>query len=90
MIALGILAAVCSNLAHRMQHRRVITSAKQLTYFRQTFLCQFFRQIHRNLARAGVVYADLGDPPMLETGLAWRREDETPTLRQFLELAQGA
>ncbi len=44
----------------------------------------------RNLARAGVVYADLGDPPMLETGLAWRREDETPTLRQFLELAQGA
>jgi len=27
---------------------------------------------------------------MLETGLAWRREDETPTLRQFLELAQGA
>lgn len=43
----------------------------------------------RNLARAGVVYADLGDAPMLETGLAWRRDDETPTLRQFLELAQA-
>jgi DNA-binding transcriptional LysR family regulator len=40
----------------------------------------------RNLARAGVVYVEISDPPMLETGLAWRRDDETPTLRQMLGL----
>ncbi len=40
----------------------------------------------RNLARAGVAYVDILDPPMLETGLAWRRDDDTPTLRELLRL----
>ncbi|MBO9710294.1 MAG: LysR family transcriptional regulator [Caulobacter sp.] len=40
----------------------------------------------RNLARAGVGYIDLAAPPILETGLAWRRDDETPTLRGLLGL----
>jgi DNA-binding transcriptional LysR family regulator len=41
----------------------------------------------RNLARAGVRYVDLQDAPMLETGIVWRRDDDTPTLRHFLDLA---
>ena len=42
----------------------------------------------RNLARAGVRYVELEDPPTLETGLAWRRDDETPTLREMLRLLE--
>ncbi|MEN9060585.1 MULTISPECIES: LysR family transcriptional regulator [Ponticoccus] len=43
----------------------------------------------KNLARAGVVYRDLdGTAPVLETGIAWRRADETPTLRNFLALVE--
>lgn len=42
----------------------------------------------RNLARTGVRYVDLaGQVPSLETGLVWRRDDLTPTLRRFLEVA---
>ncbi|WIM09524.1 LysR family transcriptional regulator [Enhydrobacter sp.] len=42
----------------------------------------------RNLARTGVRYVDLaGEAPVLETGVAWRRGDATPTLRQFLAIA---
>ena len=41
----------------------------------------------RNLTRAGVRYLDLADaPPTLETGLAWRRDDDTPTLRHLLQI----
>ncbi|ATQ44949.1 LysR family transcriptional regulator [Caulobacter mirabilis] len=40
----------------------------------------------RNLARAGVRYVELTAPPTLETGLAWRRDDDTPTLRALLRL----
>jgi DNA-binding transcriptional LysR family regulator len=40
----------------------------------------------RKLARAGVSYVEIEDPPVLETGLAWRRDDETPTLRGLLGL----
>lgn len=40
----------------------------------------------RNLARAGVRYVEIEDPPLLETGLAWRRDDEAPTLRGLLSL----
>ena len=40
----------------------------------------------RNLARAGVRYVEIKDPPTLETGLAWRRDDDTPTLRELLQL----
>ncbi len=40
----------------------------------------------RNLARAGVRYVELLGPPTLETGLAWRRNDDTPTLRALLRL----
>src|SRR5215217_2617001 len=40
----------------------------------------------RNLARAGVSYVEIEDPPMLETGLAWRRDDAAPTLRGLLSL----
>jgi len=42
----------------------------------------------RNLARTGVRYVDLaGEAPALETGIAWRRDDLTPTLTHFLEVA---
>ncbi len=40
----------------------------------------------RNLARAGVAYLDLVDPPILETGLVWRPDDAAPTLRNLLAL----
>lgn len=40
----------------------------------------------RNLARAGVAYVELSAPPVLETGLVWRRDDEAPTLRGLLGL----
>lgn len=45
----------------------------------------------RNLARTGVRYLPLGDAaPVLETGLAWRRGDDGPTLRALLGIALGA
>jgi DNA-binding transcriptional LysR family regulator len=43
----------------------------------------------RHLARTGVRYLALADAPVLETGLAWRRADDTPTLAAFLALALG-
>lgn len=44
----------------------------------------------RHLARTGVRYIDLmAEPPMLETGIAWRRDDRTPTLRRFLATVIG-
>jgi len=43
----------------------------------------------RNLSRTGVAYVDLAGPaPMLETGLCWRRGDNTPTITRFLEVAR--
>ncbi|PXA99215.1 LysR family transcriptional regulator [Nostoc sp. 3335mG] len=40
----------------------------------------------QHLARTGVRYLPLGKTaPMLETGLAWRREDPSPTLGSFLK-----
>ncbi len=42
----------------------------------------------RHLARSGVRYVALeGKAPMLETGLVWRRDDDSPTLRSFLDIA---
>jgi DNA-binding transcriptional LysR family regulator len=42
----------------------------------------------RNLARTGVRYIDLaGEVPSLETGVVWRRDDLTPTLCRFLQVA---
>ena len=42
----------------------------------------------RHLARTGVRYLPLaGEAPALETGLAWRRDDTTPTLERFLKVA---
>lgn len=42
----------------------------------------------RHLARTGVRYVDLqGDAPMLETGLAWRRDNTAPVLARFLDVA---
>lgn len=39
-----------------------------------------------NLARTGVRYVELAEaPPVLETGLVWRRDDATPTLEAFLK-----
>ncbi|MDO9474118.1 MAG: LysR family transcriptional regulator [Caulobacter sp.] len=40
----------------------------------------------RNLARAGVRYLDLAQPPILETGLVWRRDDDAAPLRNLLAL----
>lgn len=43
----------------------------------------------RNLARTGVVYVDLGGTaPMLETGIAWRTGDTTPTIERFIGIAR--
>jgi len=40
-----------------------------------------------NLKRPGVEYRSLtGKPPVVETGLAWRRDNHSPVLRAFLEL----
>jgi DNA-binding transcriptional LysR family regulator len=40
-----------------------------------------------NLMRPGVEYRALADPtPLVETGLAWRRDNDSPVLRGFLEL----
>ncbi len=40
-----------------------------------------------NLKRAGVEYRKLADPvPLVETGLAWRRDNRSPVLAAFLEL----
>lgn len=45
----------------------------------------------QNLARTGVRYLPLADAvPVLETGLAWRRADEEPTLRALLRIALKA
>jgi DNA-binding transcriptional LysR family regulator len=45
----------------------------------------------RHLARTGVRYLDLVEqPPLLETGLAWRSSDRTPTLLRFLDMALAA
>jgi DNA-binding transcriptional LysR family regulator len=42
----------------------------------------------RNLARTGVRYVELsGEAPVLETGLVWRQNDQTPTLARFLDIA---
>jgi DNA-binding transcriptional LysR family regulator len=43
----------------------------------------------RHLARTGVSYIDLdGIPPVLETGIAWRAADSTPTIQHFLNIAR--
>jgi DNA-binding transcriptional LysR family regulator len=45
----------------------------------------------RHLARSGVRYLELdGDVPQLETGITWRRDDRTPTLRNFLQMVDTA
>ncbi|WP_298224718.1 LysR family transcriptional regulator [Acidocella sp.] len=42
----------------------------------------------RHLARTGVRYLDLqGDAPVLETGLAWRRDETAPVLARLLDVA---
>ena len=44
----------------------------------------------RNLARTGVSYIDLdGTAPVLETGIAWRTTDTTPTIGQFVSIARN-
>ena len=43
----------------------------------------------RRLAREGVRYFDLEDAPMLATGLAWRQDDDAPTLRRFIQIARA-
>ncbi|MDR7232122.1 DNA-binding transcriptional LysR family regulator [Caulobacter sp. BE264] len=42
----------------------------------------------RKLARTGVRYVDLVDPPILETGLVWRRDEAAPTLHGLLRLTE--
>lgn len=44
----------------------------------------------RHLARTGVTYLNLpGGGPLLETGLVWRADDDTPTLRRLLQAVDG-
>ena len=43
----------------------------------------------RNLARTGVRYRNLaGTAPLLETGIAWRSADTTPTIERFVGIAR--
>jgi DNA-binding transcriptional LysR family regulator len=43
----------------------------------------------RNLARSGVLYRTLGGKaPLLETGIAWRSGDTTPTIGRFVGIAR--
>jgi DNA-binding transcriptional LysR family regulator len=43
-----------------------------------------------NLARTGVRYLSLADgAPILETGLAWRKTDDAPTLAAFIEASSN-
>ena len=43
-----------------------------------------------NLMRPGVEYRALADPtPMVETGIAWRRDNASPVLQGFLELLRN-
>jgi DNA-binding transcriptional LysR family regulator len=42
----------------------------------------------RHLARTGVRYLDLVDAPVLETGLAWRKGDDSATLAGLVAVAQ--
>jgi DNA-binding transcriptional LysR family regulator len=43
-----------------------------------------------NLMRPGVEYRALADPtPLVETGIAWRRDNPSPVLRGFLELLRN-
>ncbi|MBA8877261.1 LysR family transcriptional regulator [Phyllobacterium myrsinacearum] len=42
----------------------------------------------QNLGRTGVRYLKLsGKPPRIETGLVWRRDDPSPTLRHLIDIA---
>eukprot|EP00873_Tetraselmis_striata_P026291 jgi/Tetstr1/446555/TSEL_034080.t1 len=44
----------------------------------------------KRLGRDGVVYVDLdGEPPMIETGLVWRRDDPSPTVTRLVEISQA-
>jgi len=43
-----------------------------------------------NLMRPGVEYRALADPtPLVETGIAWRRDNASPVLKGFLELLRN-
>ncbi len=45
-------------------------------------------QSMENLGRSGVVYCKLaGKPPLIETGLVWRKGDASPALRRLVEMA---
>lgn len=45
----------------------------------------------KNLARSGVRYLELaGEPPLIETGIVWRRDEVSPTVAQFIEIAKSA
>lgn len=45
----------------------------------------------RHLARTGVRYVDLaGEPPALETGMTWRRNDSAPTLGRLIAVIEDA
>ena len=45
----------------------------------------------RNLGRTGVRYLALAEePPVIESGLVWRRDNTSPTLARFVELAEEA
>jgi DNA-binding transcriptional LysR family regulator len=44
----------------------------------------------RHLARTGVSYLPIaGDPALLETGLAWRADNQAPALRSLIGIARG-
>ena len=43
----------------------------------------------RRLGRSGTCYIPLeGNPPMIETGLVWRSDDPSPTVKRFVNIAR--
>ena len=50
LVEFGQLLALAANLANRVQYSCVVTATEKLSYFRKTFLRQFFCQVHGYLA----------------------------------------
>ena len=49
LIELGQLLALARDLAHSVQHRRMVTPTEELSDLRKALLGQFLGQVHRDL-----------------------------------------
>ena len=74
LVQLRELLALPANFPDCVKHRGVVTAAKKFANFRQAFLGQFFRKVHRYLAsliEQGLVIQNTESPRlgMLRTSL---------------------